>query len=101
LIEEKFPPQFGSSLVFQWRTIMPRVLSALPCTPEQREMLTSLARGKKIEARLKERARIVLLGIDGVGVEDTAKQMKLNKDTLSPWHCGFFDRWRGGPAGPA
>ena len=39
---------------------MPRILPALPCTPEQHEMLTSLARGKKIQARLKERARIVL-----------------------------------------
>lgn len=69
---------------------MPRILPALPCTPEQREMLTSLARGKKIEARLKERARIVLRGIDGVGVKDTAKQMGLNKDTVSLWRCRFL-----------
>ena len=39
---------------------MPRIVPALPCTPEQREMLECLIRGRKIEARLKERARIVL-----------------------------------------
>ena len=68
---------------------MPRILPALPCTPEQHKMLTSLARGKKIEARLKERARIVLRGIDGVGIKDTAKEMGLDKDTVSLWRCRF------------
>ena len=83
---------------------MPRILPALPCTPEQREMLTSLARGQKIEARLKERARIVLRGIDGVGVKDTAKEMGLDKDTVSLWRgrfltaglAGLHDRPRSG-----
>ncbi len=69
---------------------MPRILPALPCTPEQREMLKFLARGQKIEARLKERARIVLRGIDGVGVQDTAKEMGLNKDTVSLWRGRFL-----------
>ena len=46
---------------------MPRILPALPCTPEQHEVLMSLARGKKIQALLKERARIVLRGIERVG----------------------------------
>lgn len=68
---------------------MPRILPALPCTPELREILTSLARGKKIEARLKERARIVLRGIDGVGIKDTAKEIGLDKDTVSLWRCRF------------
>lgn len=68
---------------------MSRILPALPCTPELREILTSLARGKKIEARLKERARIVLRGIDGVGIKDTAKEMGLDKDTVSLWRCRF------------
>ena len=69
---------------------MPRILPALPCTPEQREMLQCLIRGRKIEARLKERARIVLRGIDGVGVKDTAKEMGLNKDTVSLWRSRFL-----------
>lgn len=69
---------------------MPRILPALPCTPEQREMLTSLTRGRKVEARLKERARIVLLGIDGIGIKDTAKAMGLNKDTVSLWRSRFL-----------
>lgn len=69
---------------------MPRILPALPCTPEQREMLTSLTRGRKVEARLKERARIILWGIDGVGVKDTAKEMGINKDTVSLWRCRFL-----------
>ena len=73
---------------------MPRILPALPCTPEQHEMLTSLARGKKIQARLKERARIVLRGIEGVGIKDTAKdtakEMGLDKDTVSQWRCRFL-----------
>ena len=59
---------------------MPRILPALPCTPEQHDMLMSLARGKKIQARLKERARIVLRGIEGVGI----------KDTVSQWRCRFL-----------
>ena len=69
---------------------MPRILPALPCTPEQHEMLTSLARGQKVQARLKERARIVLRGIDGVGIKDTAKEMGLDKDTVSQWRCRFL-----------
>lgn len=69
---------------------MPRIVPALPCTPEQREMLECLIRGRKIEARLKERARIVLRGIDGVGIKDTAKEMGLNKDTVSLWRCRFL-----------
>lgn len=69
---------------------MPRILPALPCTPEQREMLTSLTRGRKIQARLKERAHIVLSGIDGVGIKDTAKEMGLNKDTVSLLRCRFL-----------
>ena len=68
---------------------MPRILPALACTPEQREMLTALARGQKIQARLKERARIVLRGVEGVGVKDTAKEMGLNKDTVSLWRGRF------------
>ena len=69
---------------------MPLVLPALSCTPEQHEMLTSLARGKKIQARLKERARIVLRGIDGVGIKDTARQMGLDKGTVYLWQCRFL-----------
>ena len=53
-------------------------------------MLTSLARGKKIQARLKERARIVLRGIDGVGIKDTAKETGLDKDTVCLWRCRFL-----------
>lgn len=69
---------------------MPRILPALPCTREQREMLTSLARGQKIEARLKERARIVLRGVEGAGIKRTAKEMGLNKDTVSLWRRRFL-----------
>jgi DNA-directed RNA polymerase specialized sigma24 family protein len=45
-------------------------------------MLTTLTGGQKTQARLRERARIVLRGIDGLGVKDTAKQMGLNNDTV-------------------
>ena len=69
---------------------MPRILPALACTPEQHERLTSLARGEKIQARLKERARIVLRGIDGVGIQDTAKEMGLDKDIVYLWQCRFL-----------
>ena len=69
---------------------MPRILPALPCTPEQREMLISLTRGRKVQARLKERAHIILRGIDGVGIKDTAKEMGLNKDTVSLWRGRFL-----------
>jgi transposase len=69
---------------------MPRILPALPCTPEQREILLALSRGQKVEARLKERARVVLRGVDGVGIKDTAKEMGLNKDTVSLWRDRFL-----------
>lgn len=80
---------------------MPRILPALPCTPEQHDMLMCLARGQKVQARLKERARIVLRGIDRVGIQDTAKEMGLDKDTVSPMAMSLYDSWRGGSAGPA
>ena len=69
---------------------MPRILPAVPCTLEQHEMLMSLAWGQKVQARLKVRARIVLRGIDGVGIKDTAKEMGLDKDTVSLWRCRFL-----------
>ena len=66
------------------------ILPALPCTPEQHEMLMSLARGQKVQARLKERTRIVLRDIDGAGIKDTAKEMGFDKDTVSQWRCRFL-----------
>lgn len=69
---------------------MPRNLPALPSTPEQFKKLTSMARGHKVEARLKERACIVLKGIAGVRIKDTAQELGFNKDTVSLWRRRFL-----------
>lgn len=69
---------------------MPRNLPALPSTPEQYEKLISLARGQKVEARLKERACIVLKGVEGVSIKETAKELGFNKDTVSQWRRRFL-----------
>ena len=69
---------------------MPRNLPALPSTPEQFKKLTSMARGHKVEARLKERACIVLKGIAGVCIKDTAQELGFNKDTVSLWRRRFL-----------
>ena len=53
-------------------------------------MQTSLARSQKVQARLKERERIVLRGIAGVGIQDTAREMGLDKDTVSLWRGRFL-----------
>ena len=53
---------------------MPLILPALPCTPEQHEMLTTLACGKGNGARQRHRL---------------------------PMAMSLFDSWRGGSAGPA
>ena len=51
---------------------MARVAQALTCTPEEKSALIQLSRSRSEEARLVERAKIVLLCLDGMRNDEVA-----------------------------
>src|SRR5436305_14786799 len=54
-------------------------------SPEQREVLEKLARGRKASARVVERARIVLLAAEGKQNQEIAKICGVTRKTASLW----------------
>ena len=60
---------------------MTRVAVALACSPEQRTELMNLARSRSAEARLVERAKIVLACLDGKRNDEVSRELgvRLNR----------------------
>jgi transposase len=56
---------------------------------EERETLESLAGSRKSEARMRERARIVLLAGAGLGSRAIAREMGYTPGTASKWRVRF------------
>ena len=83
---------------------MPRRAIALECTPEIYKELETLSRGKKIEKRLSEPAKIVLRCLEGKENQEVAKEFKTRPETVSHWRrsfskegiSGLYDRSRPG-----
>lgn len=67
-----------------------RIAARIDLTTEQHEELTALSRAHSTPQKLAERARIILLAADGVGVTETARQLGIWRKTASFWR----KRWR-------
>lgn len=68
---------------------MSRVAVALSCSAEQRTELINLARSRSAEARLVERARIVLACLDGKRNTDVAHALGVRPNTVGLWRTRF------------
>jgi transposase len=83
---------------------MPKHAAPLECSAETRAELTALSRSRTQEARLVERARIVLACLEGKEIQQVAREMATSIPTVSKWRrrfaqngiAGLSDRPRSG-----
>src|SRR5207245_10282901 len=68
---------------------MARVAVALSCTAEQRSELMSLARSRTEEARLVERAKIVLACLEGKRNDAVGREFGVRPNTVGLWRKRF------------
>lgn len=68
---------------------MARVAVALNCSAEQRAELVSLARSRTEEARLVERAKIVLGCLDGKRNDEVGRELGVRPNTVGLWRKRF------------
>ncbi len=68
-----------------------RKADALPLTSEERNQLEAWAKGRTIQARLRERARILLLLAEGAGIRPAAKQLQVGFNTVRRWRDRFLE----------
>lgn len=71
---------------------MARVAPVLTCTPDVRNALVQLARSRSEEARLVERARIVLLCLEGKRNEEVARELSVRPNTVGIWRKRFAEQ---------
>ena len=60
-------------------------------TSKERQELRRLKRQAKTEARLADRARILLWAHDGVTIEATAARLDCGRDKVIFWRCRFLE----------
>jgi transposase len=83
---------------------MPKTAPIPHCSDEDRSTLESWAKSRTLEARLVERARIVLRCLEGMAVSAIARELKLRPNTVIDWRrrfaaegvVGLLDRARSG-----
>lgn len=83
---------------------MPRTAPIPHCSDEDRRTLESWAKSRTLEARLVERARIILRCLEGMSVSAIARERKLRANTVIDWRRrfeaeglpGLLDRTRSG-----
>ena len=68
---------------------MARVAVALTCTAEQRSELMALARSRTEEARLVERAKIVLACLEGKRNDTVGREFGVRPNTVGLWRKRF------------
>jgi transposase len=71
---------------------MPRRAPQLECTLEVRQQLSSMSRSRSEEARLVERARIILACLEGKENQEVAQEQGLAVATVSKWRKRFAER---------
>src|SRR5246127_3181626 len=69
-----------------------RVAVALACSAEQRAELVSLARSRTEEARLVERAKIVLACLEGKRNDQVSRELGVRPNTVGLWRKRFAAR---------
>jgi transposase len=68
-----------------------RKADALTLTPEERSQLEAWAKGRTIQARVMERARILLLLAEGAGIRPAAMQLQVGFNTVRRWRDRFLE----------
>ena len=71
---------------------MTRVAVALSCSAEQRTELMSLARSRTEQARLVERAKIILACLDGKRNDEVSRELGVRPNTVGVWRKRFAAR---------
>jgi len=83
---------------------MPKKAPVLECSQEERIKVEELSRSRTEEARLVERAKIIVLLLSGMSVKDTAIRLGIRANTVIDWRrrfqtagvAGLSDRKRSG-----
>jgi len=83
---------------------MPKKVSIPECSEEDRKTLEQWSRSRTQEARLVERAKIILKCLDGESVMQIARSLKIRPNTVIDWRhrfeeegiAGLYDRQRSG-----
>src|ERR1700719_4909571 len=77
---------------YQLRCRVTRVAVALSCSAEQRTELMSLARSRTEQARLVERAKIILACLDGKRNDEVSRDLGVRPNTVGVWRKRFAAR---------
>lgn len=75
---------------------MPRRAKTLTCSPKEREAVERLAVSRTDEARIVERARIIVGCLNGEPVQDIAKRLNVRPNTVIKWRQRFESKGIGG-----
>src|SRR3981189_1146199 len=82
---------------YQLRCRVTRVAVALSCSAEQQTELMNLARSRTEEARLVERAKIILACLGGKRNDEVSREVGVRPNTVGLWRKRFAARvWLGG-----
>jgi DNA-binding NarL/FixJ family response regulator len=68
---------------------MPRHAAELECSTEDMASLVALSRSGTAEARVVERARIILACLEGKEIKEVARERKVSVPTVSKWRQRF------------
>jgi transposase len=68
-----------------------RIAPRVALTPEERNQLEQLARGKRTEVRVAERARIILLAAEGLQNDQIAAHLGISKPTVGMWRSRYVE----------
>lgn len=63
---------------------------------KEKQQLREIVGSGKTEARLVERARILLWAHDGVTIDETARRLGCHRDTVIFWRRRYLERRRAG-----
>jgi transposase len=69
---------------------MSRRATAIVLTPEEKSTLDTWARGRRIEARLVQRAQIIGMAAEGVLSQDIAAELEVSRPTVQLWRQRFL-----------
>jgi len=70
--------------------LMSRRATAIVLTPEEKSTLDTWARGRRIEARLVQRAQIIRMAAEGVLSQDIAAELEVSRPTVQLWRQRFL-----------
>src|SRR5277367_573066 len=68
---------------------MPRHASVLECSADDKATLTAISTSRTEEARLVERARIILASLEGKEIQQIARELGISIPTVSKWRKNF------------